>query len=196
MKKRNERKGRDDFSFSYQSEFAFFVTNLWIMKTRARETDERWSKRMHTSPAHVLPSCYLFSLWLYFIYMVSFKLMLFLFFFHFYYPYIPSVMDWVQFLSKFLFSVSLLYFTWYLYIHLFGPLSNTANIFDKIEQNNGARLMSPLTVTVKPLSLQTSERHFSFLFFLVVKECVWLDSSKGIAEKEWNNTKKFVYKTW
>lgn len=53
-----------------------------------------------------------------------------------------------------------------------GPLSNTANIFDKIEQNNGARLMSPLTVTVKPLSLQTSERHFSFLFFLVVKECV------------------------
>lgn len=171
----------------------FFVTNLWIMKTRARETDERWSKRMHTSPAQVLPSCYLFSLWLYFIYMVSFKLMLFLFFFHFYYPYIPSVMDWVQFLSKFFFSVSLLYFTWYLYIHLFGPLSN---IFDKIEQNHGARLMSPLTVTVKPLSLQTSERHFSFLFFLVVKECVWLDSSKGIAEKEWNNTKKFVYKTW
>ena len=83
-----------------------------------------------------------------------------------------------------------------LYIHLFGPLSNTANIFDKIEQNHGARLMSPLTVTVKPLSLQTSERHFSFLFFLVVKECVWLDSSKGIAEKEWNNTKKFVYKAW
>lgn len=159
------------------------------MKTRARETDERSSKRMHSSSAHVLPSCYLFSLWLYFIYMVSFKLMLFLFFFHFYYPYIPSVMDWVQFLSKFLFSVSLLYFTWYLYIHLFGPLSNTANIFDKIEQNNGARLMSPLTVTVKPLSLQTSERHFSFLFFLVVKECVWLDSSKGIAEKEWNNTR-------
>lgn len=105
MKKRNERKGGNDFSFSYQSEFAFFVTNLWIMKTRARETDERWSKRMHTSPAHVLPSCYLFSLWLYFIYMVSFKLMLFLFFFHFYYPYIPSVMDLVQFLSKFFFSV-------------------------------------------------------------------------------------------
>lgn len=135
-----------------------------------------------------LSSCTLF--------MVSFKLMLFLFFFHFYYPYIPSVMDLVQFLSKFLFSVSLLYFTWYLYIHLYRPLSNTANIFDKIEQNNGARLMSPLTVTVKPLSLQTSERHFSFLFFLVVKECVWLDSSKGIAEKEWNNTKKFVYKAW
>ena len=44
MKKRNERKGGNDFSFSYQSEFAFFVTNLWIMKTRARETDERSSK--------------------------------------------------------------------------------------------------------------------------------------------------------
>lgn len=54
--------------------------------------------------------------------------------------------------------------------------------------------MSPLTVTVKPMSLQTLERHFSFLSFLVVKECVWLDSTKGIAEKEWNNTKKFVYK--
>ena len=188
MKKRNERKGGNDFSFSYQSEFAFFVTNLWIMKTRARETDERSSKRMHSSSAHVF--CFLSSCTLF---MVSFKLMLFLFFFHFYYPYIPSVMDLVQFLSKFLFSVSLLYFTWYLYIHLFGPLSN---IFDKIEQNNGARLMSPLTVTVKPMSLQTLERHFSFLFFLVVKECVWLDSTKGIAEKEWNNTKKFVYKAW
>lgn len=72
----------------------------------------------------------------------------------------------------------------------------TIKHFRQIEQNHGARLMSPLTVTVKPLSLQTSERHFSFLFFLVVKECVWLDSSKGIAEKEWNNTKKFVYKAW
>ena len=38
------------------------------MKTQARETDERSSKRMHSSSAHVLPSCYLFSLWLYFIY--------------------------------------------------------------------------------------------------------------------------------
>ena len=72
----------------------------------------------------------------------------------------------------------------------------TIKHFRQIEQNHGARLMSPLTVTVKPLSLQTSERHFSFLFFLVVKECVWLDSSKGIPEKEWNNTKKFVYKAW
>ena len=44
-----------------------------------------------------LSSCTLF--------MVSFKLMLFLFFFHFYYPYIPSVMNLVQFLSKFFFSV-------------------------------------------------------------------------------------------
>lgn len=35
--------------------------------------------------------------------MVSFKLMLFLFFFHFYYAYIPSVMNLVQFLSKFFF---------------------------------------------------------------------------------------------
>ena len=72
----------------------------------------------------------------------------------------------------------------------------TIKHFRQIEQNHGARLMSPLTVTVKPMSLQTLERHFSFLFFLVVKECVWLDSSKGIAEKEWNNTKKFVYKAW
>lgn len=39
------------------------------------------------------------------LFMVSFRLMLFLFFFHFYYPYIPSVMDLVQFLSKFFFSV-------------------------------------------------------------------------------------------
>lgn len=110
------------------------------MKTRARETDERSSKRMHSSSAHVLPSCYLFSLWLYFIYMVSFKLMLFLFFFHFYYPYIPSVMDWVQFLSKFLFSVSLLYFTWYLYIHLFGPLSNIFDKSNKIKERALCRL--------------------------------------------------------
>lgn len=139
------------------------------MKTRARETDERSSKRMHTSSAHVLPSCYLFSLRLYFIYMVSFKLMLFLFFFHFYYPYIPSVMNLVQFLSKFFFQCLASLFH---VILVYPSVWATIKHFRQIEQNHGARLMSPLTVTVKPLSLQTSERHFSFLFFLVVKECV------------------------
>ena len=195
MKKRNERKGGNDFSFSYQTEFAFLSQTFesWRLGHVRRTSDGATACTQAPRMFYRLVICFLSSCTLF---MVSFKLMLFLFFFHFYYPYIPSVMDLVQFLSKFLFSVSLLYFTWYLFIHLFGPLSNTANIFDKIEQNNGARLMSPLTVTVKPLSLQTSERHFSFLFFLVVKECVWLDSSKGIAEKEWNNTKKFVYKAW
>lgn len=132
-----------------------------------------------------LSSCTLF--------MVSFKLMLFLFFFHFYYPYIPSVMNLVQFLSKFFFQCLASLFH---VILVYPSVWATIKHFRQIEQNHGARLMSPLTVTVKPLSLQTSERHFSFLFFLVVKECVWLDSSKGIAEKEWNNTKKFVYKAW
>ena len=192
MKKRNERKGGNDFSFSYQSEFVFLSQTFesWRLGHVRRTSDRASACTQAPRMFYRLVICFLSSCTLF---MVSFKLMLFLFFFHFYYPYIPSVMDWVQFLSKFFFSVSLLYFTWYLYIHLFGPLSN---IFDKIEQNHGARLMSPLTVTVKPMSLQTLERHFSFLSFLVVKECVWLDSTKGIAEKEWNNTKKFVYKAW
>ena len=192
MKKRNERKGGNDFSFSYQSEFVFLSQTFesWRLGHVRRTSDRASACTQAPRMFYRLVICFLSSCTLF---MVRFKLMLFLFFFHFYYPYIPSVMDWVQFLSKFFFSVSLLYFTWYLYIHLFGPLSN---IFDKIEQNHGARLMSPLTVTVKPMSLQTLERHFSFLFFLVVKECVWLDSTKGIAEKEWNNTKKFVHKAW
>ena len=109
-----------------------------------------------------LSSCTLF--------MVSFKLMLFLFFFHFYYPYIPSVMNLVQFLSKFFFFQCLA--SLFHVILVYPSVWATIKHFRQIEQNQGARLMSPLTVTVKPLSLQTSERHFSFLFFLVVKECV------------------------
>lgn len=100
------------------------------------------------------------------LFMVSFKLMLFLFFFSFLLSLYSfshgfgtvSVKVFVQCLAS-LFHVTLV-------------CPSVRNIFDKIEQNHVARLKSPLTVTVKPKSLQTSERHFSFLFFLVVKECV------------------------
>ena len=127
MKKRNERKGGNDFSFSYQSEFAFLSQTFesWRLGHVRRTSDRASACTQAPRMFYRLVICFLSSCTLF---MVSFKLMLFLFFFHFYYPYIPSVMDLVQFLSKFLFSVQLLYFTWYLYIHLFGPLSN---IFDK-----------------------------------------------------------------
>lgn len=139
------------------------------MKTRARETDERSSKRMHTSPAHVLPSCYLFSLQLYFIYgqfqthviFILFSFLLSLYSFSHEFGTVSVKVFFFQFLAS-LFHVILVY----------PSVWATIKHFRQIEQNQGARLMSPLTVTVKPLSLQTSERHFSFLFFLVVKECV------------------------
>lgn len=51
----------------------FFVTNLWIMKTRARETDERSSERMH---AHKPRACctvllFVFSLVVLYLWLVS-----------------------------------------------------------------------------------------------------------------------------
>lgn len=139
MKKRNERKGGNDFSFSYQSEFVFLSQTFesWRLGHVRRTSDRASACTQAPRMFYRLVICFLSSCTLF---MVSFKLMLFLFFFHFYYPYIPSVMDWVQFLSKFLFSVSLLYFTWYLYIHLFGPLSNIFDKSNKIKERALCRL--------------------------------------------------------
>lgn len=163
------------------------------MKTRARETDERSSKRMHSSPAMFYRpvNCFLSGCTL-FIWLVSNSCYFYSFFIFTILIFLQSWI-WYSFCQSFFFQCLASLFH---VILVYPSVWATIKHFRQIEQNHGARLMSPLTVTVKPLSLQTSERHFSFLFFLVVKECVWLDSSKGIAEKEWNNTKKFVYKAW
>lgn len=104
MKKRNERKGGNDFSFSYQSEFVFLSQTFesWRLGHVRRTSDRASACTQAPRMFYRLVICFLSSCTLF---MVSFKLMLFLFFFHFYYPYIPSVMNLVQFLSKSFFSV-------------------------------------------------------------------------------------------
>ena len=192
MKKRNERKGGNDFSFSYQSEFVF------CHKPLNHEDSGTWDGRaIEQAHAHKPRACFtvllfVFSLVVLCLWLVSNSCYFYSFFIFTILIFLQSWI-WYSFCQSFFFQCLASLFH---VILVYPSVWATIKHFRQIEQNHGARLMSPLTVTVKPLSLQTSERHFSFLFFLVVKECVWLDSSKGIAEKEWNNTKKFVYKAW
>ena len=191
MKKRNERKGGNDFSFSYQSEFVF------CHKPLNHEDSGTWDGRaIEQAHALKLRACFtvllfVFSLVVLYLWFVSNSCYFYSFFI---FTILIFLQSWIwysfcqSFCSVFSFSISR---DTCISICL-GHYQTFSTKSNKITE----RLMSPLTVTVKPMSLQTLERHFSFLFFLVVKECVWLDSTKGIAEKEWNNTKKFVHKAW
>lgn len=107
MKKRNERKGGNDFSFSYQSEFVFLSQTFesWRLGHVRRTSDRASACTQAPRMFYRLVICFLSSCTLF---MVSFKLMLFLFFF----TILIFLQSWIwysfcqSFCSVFSFSIS------------------------------------------------------------------------------------------
>lgn len=186
MKKRDERNGGNVFSFNYQSEF---FCHKPLNHEESGTWDGRAVERAHAHKPCACCSVFCFLPGLLYLWPDSFKLMFFyslvsflLSLYSFSHGFgAVSVKVFVQCLAS-LFHVTLLYPTvWATIKHFRNQLRSYKNTKShKITE----RASSPLTFTVRAMSLQTSERHFFFLLFLGCQRIRVTYSTKGIAEKE------------